>query len=321
MKALHYVLSVAMLALLHRPAFCQDFGQNQVSAGSFSTFGPAARYFFANQDDATGATGYFWSATNAGVSLSHNQNGQLFNITAGGRFTIGGPAANTKLTLHEIISQSGNQFYGLGYQTNQFRFHLGGTAARFSFLDAPAGNELFTINGTGAVGVGTNTIPTGYLMAVDGKMLTNAVEVGTRTQTIPAGYLMAVKGKMLTDAIGVGTGTTAIPTGFLMAVKGKMITEGVQVGMAVNWPDYVFKPAYQLKTLSEVETFIHTRGHLPNIPSAQEVAQQGGIRLGEMNAKLLEKIEELTLYLIEEQKAREKLAAEVKTLQKKLGRK
>jgi hypothetical protein len=305
-----------MLALLHSTAFSQNqnFGQGTVTAGSFTTYGPTGRYFFANRDDATGASGYYWSATNAGAFLSHSQTGSLLNVTSGGKLTLLGPAANTKLSLFG----DNNQAYGLGYQTNQFRLHLGGTASRFSFLDAPNGKELFTIHSTGAIGVGTGTapIPAGFLMAVKGKMITEAIGIGM--ETIPAGYLMAVKGKVVTDGIGVGTGTQSIPAGFLMAVKGKMITEGVQVGLALNWPDYVFQPAYRLKPLSELETFIRTRGHLPNIPSAQEVEQQGGILLGEMNARLLEKVEELTLYLIEEQKAREKLAAEVKTLQQKL---
>ena len=314
MKTLHYALSVGMLALLHSTAFSQDqnFGQGTVTAGSFSTYGPTGRYFFANRNDATGASGYYCSATNGGAFLSHSQTGSLLNVTSGGTLTLLGPAANTKLSLFG----DNNQAYGLGYQSNQFRLHLGGTVSRFSFLAAPNGNELFTIHSTGAVGVGTGTapIPAGYLMAVKGKMLTEAIGIGT--DIIPAGYLMAVKGKVLTDGIGIGT--QSIPAGFLMAVKGKMITEGVQVGLALNWPDYVFQPAYRLKSLSEVETSIRTRGHLPNIPSAQEVEQQGGIELGEMNARLLEKIEELTLYLIEAKKTREKLTAEVKLLQEKL---
>jgi hypothetical protein len=301
-----------MLALLPGTAFSQNQNFGSVTAGSYVARVGA---FFGNQNNPNGP-GYYLYATNWGASLSSTGTGgmNLLNVTAGGKLMLVGPTANTTLSLFG----DNNQAYGLGYQTNQLRLHLGGTASRFSFLDAPNGKELFTINSTGTIGVGTGTapIPAGFLMAVKGKMITEAIGIGM--ETIPAGYLMAVKGKVVTDGIGVGTGTQSIPAGFLMAVKGKMITEGVQVGLALNWPDYVFQPAYRLKPLSELETFIRTRGHLPNIPSAQEVEQQGGILLGEMNARLLEKVEELTLYLIEEQKAREKLAAEVKTLQQKL---
>ncbi|MCG8307586.1 MAG: hypothetical protein MI975_09365 [Cytophagales bacterium] len=67
------------------------------------------------------------------------------------------------------------------------------------------------------------------------------------------------------------------------------------------WPDYVFDENYRLKPLDEIDNFIQNHGHLPDIPSAKEV-EENGISLGEMDAKLLQKIEELTLYVIELQK-------------------
>jgi hypothetical protein len=70
---------------------------------------------------------------------------------------------------------------------------------------------------------------------------------------------------------------------------------------ATTWPDYVFKNEYQLMPLSELEFFIKTNGHLPDIPIESEVLKNG-FNLSEMNVKLLEKVEELTLYLIEQQK-------------------
>jgi len=72
----------------------------------------------------------------------------------------------------------------------------------------------------------------------------------------------------------------------------------VDVASANGWADYVFKKDYTLKSLEEVEQFVNNNGHLPNIPSAEEVVKNG-INLGEMDAKLLEKIEELTLYSID----------------------
>ncbi len=68
-----------------------------------------------------------------------------------------------------------------------------------------------------------------------------------------------------------------------------------------NWPDYVFEKGYQLPTLSEVEKFIEQNGHLPNVPSREEVLKNG-IEVGEMLRILTEKVEELTLYSIEQQK-------------------
>jgi hypothetical protein len=66
----------------------------------------------------------------------------------------------------------------------------------------------------------------------------------------------------------------------------------------LQWSDFVFDKGYKLRPLKEVESFIKTNGHLPEIPSAKEVAKEG-IDLGAMDAKLLQKVEELTLYMIE----------------------
>ena len=68
-----------------------------------------------------------------------------------------------------------------------------------------------------------------------------------------------------------------------------------------GWPDYVFEESYNLMSLSETEHYIHANGHLPNVPSASEVEEEG-MSVGEMNRLLLQKVEELTLYVIELQK-------------------
>lgn len=82
-----------------------------------------------------------------------------------------------------------------------------------------------------------------------------------------------------------------------LAVNGNIHAKEVKVDLT-GWPDYVFKEDYDLPTLEEVEKHIKDKGHLINIPSAEEV-EENGIELGEMNKLLLEKIEELALYVIE----------------------
>ena len=94
----------------------------------------------------------------------------------------------------------------------------------------------------------------------------------------------------------VGIGTTP-QTNYRLAIDGKIHTKEVIVS-DTGWADYVFFKDYQLPTLQEVENHIKKNGHLMNIPSAAEV-EANGIELGEMNKLLLEKIEELTLYIIE----------------------
>ncbi len=95
----------------------------------------------------------------------------------------------------------------------------------------------------------------------------------------------------------VAVGVTTVPAGYKMAIDGKLITEEVKVQISANWPDYVFKEDYLLPSLEEVQKHIREKGHLPNIPSAKEV-ERNGLELGEMNKLLLEKIEELTLYIL-----------------------
>lgn len=73
-----------------------------------------------------------------------------------------------------------------------------------------------------------------------------------------------------------------------------------------NWPDYVFSKDYRLPSIAEVSKHIEENSHLPGIPSAKEV-EENGVNLSEMNAKLLQKIEELTLYMIQQDKRIESL--------------
>ncbi len=96
--------------------------------------------------------------------------------------------------------------------------------------------------------------------------------------------------------VGIGTTNTR---GYKLAVNGKIRAREIVVE-ATPWPDYVFKKGYELPSLTKVAEHIKTKGHLPNIPTEQEVINHG-VSLGEINAKLLEKIEELTLYTIQQE--------------------
>ncbi|WP_350292606.1 hypothetical protein [uncultured Croceitalea sp.] len=112
----------------------------------------------------------------------------------------------------------------------------------------------------------------------------------------------------------VGIGTTSIPVAYALAVDGKILSEEVRVQISDSWPDYVFDKDYNLPSLSEIQKYILENGHLPNLPSAKEVEQKG-IEVGNMNKLLLEKIEELTLYIINQEKRIKEL--ELKSLQSK----
>ena len=88
---------------------------------------------------------------------------------------------------------------------------------------------------------------------------------------------------------------------YKLAIDGKALAEEIVVKESGSWPDYVFDEQYKLKSLSELEAYITEYRHLPEIPSAEEVSRQGQ-SLGEMNKLLLKKLEEITLYTIQQEK-------------------
>jgi len=114
-----------------------------------------------------------------------------------------------------------------------------------------------------------------------------------------------------TSNVGIGTLTPDEK----LTVKGKIHTQEVKVDLlGALVPDYVFESDYKLKTLEEVENYIKENKHLPEISSAQEI-EKNGLMLAEMNMALLKKIEEITLYMIEQNKKINELERENKKLE------
>jgi hypothetical protein len=113
----------------------------------------------------------------------------------------------------------------------------------------------------------------------------------------------------------VGIGTTE-PGTFKLAVDGKLGASEVVVTLARPWPDYVFDKEFVILPLSELAQYVKANKHLPDVPTAAEV-RDNGVSLGEMNAILLKKVEELTLYLIEQQNEMVKMKSEIEILKNK----
>ena len=116
------------------------------------------------------------------------------------------------------------------------------------------------------------------------------------------------------NSIGIGTSTPDER----LAVNGNIHTKEVRVDL-IGWSDFVFNKDYNLPTLKEVEQHIKEKGHLKDIPSVEDV-EENEIFLGDMNAKLLQKIEELTLYTIEQQKLIENQNDKIDKLEKESTR-
>ncbi len=158
-----------------------------------------------------------------------------------------------------------------------------------SYANGP--QSRMVIDNLGNLGVGTNT-PNAKL-DVNGNIFSNGkILVGT------------------TDLTKAGTHS--------LAVNGSAIFTKALVKLNTNWPDYVFEPSYPLLNLSEVESYLLANKHLPGVPSAVEVADKG-IDLGDNQAILLKKVEELTLYAIEANKKAAQQMQLIKTLQEEVA--
>ncbi len=115
----------------------------------------------------------------------------------------------------------------------------------------------------------------------------------------------------------VGNGSVSTPEGYKLYVTEGILTEKLKIADAsgIDWADYVFEEDYDRNTTDEVEAFIKANKHLPNVPSAKEVSENG-IDVAEMDATLLRQIEELWLHVIELKKENEALKAEMTELKK-----
>ena len=167
-------------------------------------------------------------------------------------------------------------------------------------------NILLALSG-GNVGIGTSA--PSEALEVAGKIRVSNTQIWDNeinrynNDNLYIGYRNTLNTILQANGGNVGIGTTD-PKGYKLAVAGKVRATEVKVE-ALPWPDYVFESKYKLSSLPDLDKFIKLNKHLPEIPSAAQVEKEG-INLGEMNAKLLKKIEELTLHLIEQDKKFEK---------------
>ena len=172
---------------------------------------------------------------------------------------------------------------------------------------AAGGSAKMKILSNGNVGIGTivpqqkfvvsNNGAEGFELYLD--QLSSIVGLQSYNRALHSYSKMQLDASQFSFMYGnVGIGTTNPDA--KLAVNGTIHSKEVKVDLT-GWPDFVFKKEYTLPTLEEVEKHIKEKGHLENIPNEEEVLKNG-INLGEMNAKLLQKIEELTLYMIEMKK-------------------
>ena len=123
----------------------------------------------------------------------------------------------------------------------------------------------------------------------------------------------------INDDGNVGIGTGNLDANYKLTVKGEILCTQVNITEINNIPDYVFDTNYKLKSLlNEVEPFIIKNKHLPDVPSAKDI-KNNGMNIGDMNVILLKKVEELTLYTIEQQKTIEIFKEQIEKLNKQVN--
>jgi hypothetical protein len=193
--------------------------------------------------------------------------------------------------------------------------------------------ERMRINKNGNVGIGTASPvakldvhlenPSGWggnLTALNVSSPDNGYYLNLKTYVVQsgnAGYQFSPNGNtgmVITTPGYVGIGTTN--PDYPLTVNGGAHVKEVRVDINIPGPDYVFEKDYQLTSLEEIKNYIDQNKHLPEVPSAKEM-EKDGVQLGEMNMLLLKKIEELTLYVIEQNKKIDQQQKDIETLKTK----
>ena len=234
-------------------------------------------------------------------------------INSAGWIHIGGPDSI-------IVSEGiGGVSAALGTLSNHaFRLNSNGQGRLHIYQD---GNIVVGTNAQATYGKFTVHTPnnTNGVIQVggDGQVLAMRIggssgSIGTATPHIMRIIANNIAAINIDPAGNIGIGTPNPLPGYMVAINGNVKAKELVIE-TTGWPDYVFGEKYQPMPLHELNQFITQHHHLPNIPSACEL-ETDGVAVGEMQKKMMEKIEELTLYLIQQQKEIEELKATLSSL-------
>ena len=292
--------------------------------GSFTGGSYGAQGFVTSTSSSTGI-GLFGSSTGAGG----NRIGVWGNASGG--------TANYGIYASAAGGAGNYAVYGVNTNTAGYAGYFNG---RGYFEEELHANKNLIVDLNEGIGTATPTTKLNIIGGADASLTTNGfIQLGSTTswnlllddneilaRNNGAGNDLFIQndgGNVLMCASeqgGVGIGLTAgssLATGYIFSVDGKIIAEEMRIQNSANWPDYVFENKYALMPLEDLKESIETNKHLPNIPSATEI-ENDGLLVGDMQKKMMEKIEELTLYILNLNDANKKLQEEVDMLKAKV---
>lgn len=233
----------------------------------------------------------------AKVGINTNSPVTTFDLRGGayisGSTVIGGPATSQSTSMLLVkqdvpnrnaltvdFTSSSTSTSGIGIQT----LMNNDTKTAFSVFNSLSNSEVYSVKG-------------------DGSMFNTSVTTGSVTTNLLTGLASSDADKVFVVRNQTYTGQSDV---FRVYGNGVVWATEVNIKLRNNFPDYVFDSTYQLLPLPQLESYINSNNHLPNVPSAETVKEEG-INVSEMQVIQMEKIEELTLYIIEQQKLIEAL--------------
>ena len=298
-----------------------------VSSGGAATIGSSINtatgdYAIAmgHQTEASGhySTAMGWNTTASG----HSSTSMGMNTTASGHYSTAMGTSTTasgifSTAMGSFIETTGDRSFGIGLDTTARTITMDNVMAIMGGnvgIGTTEPSQKLTVH-NGRIRVESSTYPSAQIELVNLNTNRNFTMItvgdnfeihnGDESETLTKPFM--IDGS--TDFIGIGT----LNPQSKLAVNGIITAKEIEV-TDTGWSDFVFNSNYDLKSLDEVDQFISKNGHLPDIPSAEEV-EKNGLNLGTMQAKLLQKIEELTLYLIDMQKENENLKERISSLE------